>query len=40
MTISLLRKSNSDTEEIKEVRKVVFNNEKITKLWKLPLMNL
>ena len=27
MTISLLRKSNSDIEEIKEVRKVVFNNE-------------
>ena len=27
MTISLLRKSNSDIEEIKEVRRVVFNNE-------------
>ena len=27
MTISLLRKSNSDIEEIKEVRKIVFNNE-------------
>ena len=27
MTISLLRKSNNDIEEIKEVRKIVFNNE-------------
>ena len=27
MTISLLRTSNNDMEEIKEVRKIVFNNE-------------